>query len=442
MKKVFFLLLAITLASSSFAQPLIDKIVGQVGDKIILMSEIESFYYEELQKGDVAEDYRCRIMQELITQKLMLIQAAKDSIVITEDEVENNIDNRIRYFENLFGSQEKMEEFYGKSVQEIKEEFRDDVRNLLLIQRMQESIFGAMSVSPSEVKEFYNGIPKDSLPLINAEVEYSQLVIIPKANAEQKQIAKDKAEDIRKRIMAGEDFCTMASFYAMDDNCGDLGCAPREKYVTEFSAAAFKLKPGEISEVVETQFGYHIIKMESRQGEKACLRHILIQPPVTNLNFVAANKKLDSIRAEIMSGKITFCDAVKKYSNDENTSRTCGVMVNQQTGESTFEISELAPDDYYSIENLKPGELSAILPYTSADSKKALRIVRLDAQTAPHVVNLKDDYAKLQNATLSRKQIEVMSDWVQEKAQKEYIKIDPAYNDCTELHELIDTAVK
>lgn len=442
MKKIFFLLLTITLSVAGFGQPLIDKIVGQVGDKIILMSEIESFYYEELQKGDVPEEYRCRIMQELITQKLMLIQAAKDSIEITEDEVENNIDNRIRYFENLFGSQEKMEEFYGKSVQEIKEEFRDDVRNLLLIQRMQESIFGGMSVSPIEVKEFYNGIPKDSLPLINAEVEYSQLIIIPKANAEQKQIAKDKAEDIRKRIMAGEDFCKMASLYAMDDNCGDLECKTRETFVTEFSAAAFKLKPGEISEVVETQFGYHIIKMESRQGEKACLRHILIQPPVTNLNFVAATKKLDSVRADIISGKITFCDAVKKYSNDENTNRTCGVMVNQQTGESSFEISELAPDDYYSIENLKPGEISSVLPYTSADSKKALRLVRLDAQTAPHVVNLKDDYAKLQNATLSQKQIQVMSDWVEEKAKKEYIKLDPIYNDCTELHELIDTAKK
>ncbi len=440
MKKLFFLLLAISFRISSFAQPVIDKIVGQVGDKIILMSEIESFYYEEVQKGDVTDDFRCRIMQELITQKLMLIQAAKDSIEITEDEVENNIDNRIRYFQKLFGSQEKMEEFYGKSVQEIKEEFRDDVRNLLLIQRMQESIYGGMTVSPVEVKAFYKAIPIDSLPLINAEIEYSQLVMVPKPNAEQKQIAKEKAEDIRRRLMNGEDFCQLASFYALDDNCGDLGCQTRETFVTDFSAAAFKLKPGEISEVVETQFGYHIIKMESRQGDKACLRHILIQPPVTNLNYVAATKKMDSIRADIISGKISFCDAVKKYSTDENTNRTCGVMLNQQTGETAFQISELPPDDYYSIENLKPGEISNILTFTTADGKKALRIVRLDEQTEPHVVNLKDDYAKLQNATLNQKQIQVMSDWVTEKAQKEYIRIDSSYSDCEELHELIDTA--
>ena len=445
MKKIFVFLLVILLAGVIHAQPIIDKIVAQVGDKIILKSEVEQFYYEELQKGDVPEDYRCRIMQELITQKLMLIQAAKDSIVVTEDEVESNIENRIRYFITLFGTQEKMEEFYGKSVQEIKEEFRDDVRNLLLIQRMQETIFGEMSVSPVEVKEFYNNIPVDSLPLINAEVEYSQLVIIPKPNAEQKQIAKDKAQEIRKRIVAGEDFCKLASIYSIDgtkDECGDLGCSPREKYVTEFSAAAFKLKPGEISEVVETQFGFHIIKLDSRLGDKACLKHIIIPIPVTNLNFVAANKKMDSVRALIIAGKITFCDAVKKYSDDEATNRTCGIIVNQQTGETSFEIAQLAPDDYYSIENLKIGEISQVLPYTTPapESKKASRLVMLNSQTSPHVINLKDDYAKLQNATLSQKQITIMTDWVTAKAKKEYIKIDPAYNDCTELNMIMQIA--
>lgn len=441
MKQLYILLLIAIGTASVNAQPVIDKIVAQVGDKIILKSEVESFYQDELQKGDVPDDYRCRILQELITQKLMLIQAAKDSIEVTDDEVNSNIDNRIRYFISMFGSQEKMEEFYGKSVEEIKEEFRDDVRNLLLIQKMQDKIFGEMSVSPSEVKAFYNSIPSDSLPYINAEVEYAQIVLIPKANAEQKQIAKDKAEDIRKRLLNGEDFCLLASIYSQDpsnkDNCGDLGCQTRETYVTDFSAAAFKLKPGEISEVVETEFGYHIIKMESRQGDKACLKHILIIPPVTNLNYVAANKKLDSIRAEIASGKITFCDAAKKYSDDEETNRTCGVVMNPQTGEPSFEIAQLAPDDYYSIENLKPGDMSAVLTYTTADKKKAARLVMLNEQTEPHVINLKDDYAKLQSATLNNKQQQVMSDWLTEKAKKEYIQIDDSYSDCDYLKALI-----
>lgn len=425
------------------AQPVVDKIVAQVGDKIILMSEVESYYFDALQRGDVPEDYRCLILQELISQKLMLIQAQKDSVEVTDDEVESNIDNRIRYFESMFGSQEKMEDFYGKSVQEIKEEFREEVKNMLLVDKMRGTIFGDMSVSPNEVKDFYNTIPADSLPFINAEVEYAQIVLIPKANAEQKQIAKDKAEDILKRIRSGEDFCKLASIYSGDgskDNCGDLGCQTRETFVTEFSAAAFRLQPGEISDVVETQFGYHIIKMESRQGDKACLKHILIMPPVTNLNMVATTKKMDSVRAGIIAGKISFCDAAKKYSDDEATSKTCGMVMNPQTGASTFEISELAPDDYYSIENLKPGEVSAALPYTTADGKKALRIIMLNDQTEPHQMNLKNDYARLQQFALNQKEQKSMAEWIKHKAEREYIRIDESYSGCTTIYELIDTA--
>ncbi len=421
----------------------VDKIVAQVGDKIILMSEVESYYYEALQQGEVPEDYRCYILQELISQKLMLIQAQKDSVEVTDGEVEDNINNRIRYFESLFGSQEKMEEFYGKSIQEIKEEFQDDVRNMLLVEKMRGNILGTMSVSPNEVKSFYNTIPQDSLPYINAEVEYAQLLLIPKANAEQKKIAYDKAVDILKRLRAGEDFCLLAELYSKDgskDNCGDLGCQTRETFVTEFSAAAFKLQPGEISEIVETQFGYHIIKMESLQGKKACLRHILIMPPVTNLNLVAAGKQMDSIRAEIMAGKISFCDAAKKYSDDAETAKTCGIVLNPQTGGSRFEISELAPDDYYSIENLKEGEISQVLPYTSADGKKGVRIIMLNDQSQPHVMNLKDDYARLQQFTQNKKEQEAMIEWIKSKAEREYIRIDESYTGCSTLEEMMNKA--
>jgi peptidyl-prolyl cis-trans isomerase SurA len=442
---LFVLTTAMVFAQKTTDKPVVDKIVGQVGDKIILLSEIESFYYEQLQKGDVPADYRCQVMQELITQKLMLIQAAKDSIEVTDEEVAQNIDDRINYFVSLFGSEEEMEKFYGKSIQEIKEEFQDDVRNLLLIQRMQGSIVGDVSVSPNEVKSFFNTIPSDSLPLINAEVEYAQLLYVPKANAEQKAIAKAKAEELRKRILNGEDFCALASIYSMDgskDNCGDLGCKTRNTFVTSFSAAAFKLQPGEISEVVETEFGYHIIKMESLQGDKACLKHILIMPPVTNLNFVAANKTLDSVRANIIAGNITFCEAVKKYSTDESTNKTCGTVVNPQTGESSFQISELSPEDYYSIENLEPGEISQVLPFTTRDGKKALRIIMLIDQTDPHTLNLKDDYSKIQNAASSQKQNDLMQDWVTEKAATEYIRVDPTYSDCDNINMLLNAGLK
>lgn len=444
MKKILTIIAIIISGSVLHAQQLVDKIVAQVDDKIIMKSEIETFYLQELQNRELPVDYRCNILQELITQKIMLIQAAKDSLVVTDDEVEATLDNRIRYFQSLFGTAEKMEEFYGKSIQEIKEEFRDDVFNLLMIQKMQSSIFGDVNVSPAEVKEFFNSIPKDSLPLINAEVELSQLVIIPKPNAEQKQIAKKKTEDLRTRIINGEDFCVLAGIYSQDpgskDNCGDLGCTTRETFVTEFSAAAFKLKPGETSEVTETEFGYHIIQMESRQGDKACLRHILIIPPVTNTNLVIANKTIDSIRAQIVTGKITFCNAAAKYSDDEGTSKTCGDIVNSQTGDVSFEVSELSPDDYYAIENLNPGEISQVIPFTTADGKKAVRIVMLKSQSTPHELNLKDDYARLQQFALSKKQGELLNKWVDEKIKKVYLKIDPAYSDCENINTLIETA--
>lgn len=439
MKKIF-LIAILCLPFFVMAQPVVDKIVAQVGDKIILMSEVESYYYDALQRGEVPEDYRCIILQELISQKLMLLQAAKDSVEVTDDEVESNIDNRIRYFISMFGSQEKMEEFYGKSAQEIKEEFREEVKNMLLVERVRGTLFGDVSVSPTEVKTFFNSIPADSLPLINAEVEYAQIVIVPKANAEQKQIAKDKASDILQRLRNGEDFCKLAGIYSGDgtkDLCGDLGCQTRETFVTEFSASAFRLQPGEISEITETQFGYHIIKMDSRQGDKACLKHILVIPPVTNLNFVAANKKMDSIRADIISGNISFCDAAKKYSDDESTAKSCGLVINPQTGSGEFEISELAPDDYYSLENIGEGEVSAVLPYTTADGKKAVRILKLINQSEPHQLNLKDDYARLQQFTLNQKEQKLMLEWITMKAEREYIRIDENYTGCSSLQELM-----
>ncbi len=441
--RYLFTIIAFVSTNLLSAQPLIDKVVAQVDDKIILKSEIETFYLQELQNREVPADFRCTILQELITQKIMLIQAAKDSVIVTEDEVDATLDNRIRYFQSMFGSAEKMEEFYGKSTQEIKEEFRDDIYNLLLIQKMQGTVFGDITVSPSEVREFYNSIDPDSLPLVNAEVELAQIVIVPKPNAEQKQIAKKKAEDLRARIIAGEDFCALADIYSGDKTpCGDLGCSTRETFVTEFSAAAFKLKPGEISEVVETEFGYHIIKMESRQGDKACLKHILIIPPVTTMNLTNANKQLDSVRAQIIAGKIKFCSAAAKYSDDNETSATCGDMVNPQTGSATYEISELSPDDYYAIENLIPGEISQVIPFTTADGKKAVRIVMLKSQTVPHQMNLKDDYARLQAYALNQKQTDIISKWVEEKVKKVYLDIDPTYGDCENINALIETATK
>jgi peptidyl-prolyl cis-trans isomerase SurA len=437
--------LSLFLSAAGIAQvQTIDKIVAQVGSKIVLQSEIESIYYQEAANGAVPEDLRCIIMQELITQKLLLIQAEKDSIEVTEDQVEYELERRLRYYESLFGSREKMEEFYGKSYQEMKEEFRGDIKDILLSDRMKATISGDITVSPSEVKAFFNEIPKDSLPYFDAEVEVAQISIIPSATAEQKAFAKQKAEEIRQRILDGDDFNLLASIYSEDpstkENGGYLDCKPRGTYVTEFEAAAFKLKPGEISEVVATQFGYHIIKMDSRQGDKICLRHILIAPPVTNTNVTIATKKLDSIRTQIIAGNITFREAAMKFSEDESSKLVGGDMVNPQTGSSLFAIDEMEPELYYAIEKLKPGEVSPISQYTTWDGKRGLRIVQLKSQSAPHIANLEDDYYRMQAAAQNYKQNEILQEWVAEKVKYAYLKIDPSYDACPEVQALINAS--
>lgn len=445
MKQKLFIFLCALLPSILFAQPqLADKIVAQIDDNIILKSDIESIYQQDLQqsKTGLPEDHRCDILEQFIAQKLLLVQAAKDSVIIGDDQVEYELDSRIRYFVSLFGSTEKMEDFYGKTVGEMKEEFRDDIRKQLLAQEMRRKLFGDVTISPSEVREFFKKIPVDSLPYYNAEVEIAQIVIIPEPTEEQKEYAREKIEDLRKRIQNGESFESLANLYSQDpynikeQNGGDLGCVTRGTYFPEFEAAAFKLKQGEVSEVVQTPFGYHLIKLVSRQGDNICLRHLLIAPPVTNTNLQIATKKIDSIRNEIVNGKLSFYNAATKFSQDASSNLTGGDMVNPQTGTTYFEINQLDPDVYYSIEKLSPGSVTQIMNYTTPDGKKAVRIIMLKSQSAPHVASLDTDYDRMQQAALEEKKFRLQDQWLAGKVKSVYLKIDPTYFGCSNIDEL------
>lgn len=440
---LFLFAMCLFLSNKSFAQNKVaDKIVAQVGEKIILRSEIETIYLQEASQGTaLPEDVRCYIMKELITQQLLVLQAAKDSVEVTDDEVEYELDRRLRYYESLFGSREKMEEFYGKTFQEMKEEFRPDIKDILLSDRMKAQVTGDITVSPAEVKAFFNKIPKDSLPYFDAEVEYAHIVIMPEPTGEQKAFARQKLEDLRQRILNGEDFNVLASIYSEDpgskEDGGYLGCVSRGTFVSEFDAAAFKLKPGEISEIVQTQFGYHIIKLEERQGDKICLRHILITPPVTNSNYTIASKKLDSVRALIVAGNITFRDAAAKYSTDESTNKSGGEVLNSQTGSTFFEIDQLEPDVYYAIEKLKPGEISEVISYTDYRGRKGMRILLLNSQSPPHQANLTDDYYRMQAAAKNEKQMRLLNDWVMRKVKDVYLRVDPTFDTCPEIMDMM-----
>lgn len=420
-----------------FAQKkMVDKVVGVVGDNIILLSDIEVQMQQAKAQGELVNDrMRCLIFDQLILEKFFLAQAQLDSVYVSEDDVENELDKRIRYFiSNSFGSQEKLEEYYGKSTADLKDDFRKDIRNQLLAEKMQGKIYGNIKTTPSDVKTFFDAIPKDSLPYFNAEIELSQIVVLPKASQEAKEYALYKANQIRNEILKGGDFGIKAQLNSDDPGSkregGDLGFITRGQMVQEFEAGAFKLKEGEISEIVETQFGYHIIQCLEKKGERIHVRHILVTAPITSIDEQMAVATLDSIANLVKTGVMTFEQAVKEFSEDEQSKSNSGSIINQQTGTSYFEMSEIDGSLLFSMSDLKKGQVSRVSPFEGSDGKKAYRVIMIKSESEPHVANLKEDYSKIQGACRQAKQQEALVKWIQEKKGDAYIMIDDEFQSC------------
>jgi peptidyl-prolyl cis-trans isomerase SurA len=415
---------------------LVDKVVAQVGDRMVLKSDIEFQVLQLSEEQTPTPEVRCTLLDQQIAQQLLVLQAEEDSVVVSEDEVELELNRRFDYFIGLLGSPDKLEEFYGKSIAALKDDFREDISNQLLAQRMQQQIAGDVRISPAEVRQFYREIPEDSLPYFDAEVKLSQLVLIPEPTAEQRAFARETASDLRDRVLNGEKLGFLASIYSDDpgskEQDGDLGCVGRGQFVPEFEAAAFRLKDGEVSDVVETQFGFHVIEMVERRGEQACLRHILIQPQVTSSNLAQASGRLDSIAREIREGRLSFAEAVAKFSMDEASQRAGGEMINPNTGAPSFEIDELEREVYYAIEQLEPGELSSPQPFYTPTGSQAYRLLLLRDQTEPHQANLDQDYSKIQAAALQQKRARIMEDWLTQRLGRTYLRVDAVFGDCTE----------
>lgn len=423
----------------SAAQQSVDKILAVVGrNRIVLKSELEQqFVQEKQQNPNLGDDAKCALLQQMILQKLLVEQAERDSVYVTDEEVDGQMDNRIRYFIHVYGSKEKLEQAIGKTIYQLKEDKRDEIRESMLADKVRNSLIDNVKITPGEVRAFFNKIPADSLPFFPATIEVGQIVVDPPINPELDQYAKNRAEEIRKEIVSGKKtFETAATFYSEDpgskDNGGDLGFVGRSDMVAEFSNAAFKLQEGEISQVVKTKFGYHIIQMVKRQGDQAHLRHILIRPQVITADIQKALNKLDSIRADLMAGKITFPEAVGKYSTDENAKRTGGMITDPNTGSSQIEIDKLDPSTALMIDSLKPGTYSHPQVFKTETGEQSCRIVYLKTRTEPHKANLREDYSKIQEVALAQKKSERLQQWLQEKLPTYYIKIDPEYRSCNE----------
>lgn len=416
----------------------IDKVVAQVGGELILLSEVEEQHaLLEAQRGVAQPDARCFILDQILLQKLLVNQGKLDSIEVKDEEVEAQLDARIDRILTLMGNDiSQFEDYYGQTISQVKDQFREDLRNQLMAERMRGQAMADISVTPSEVRSFFNKIPKDSLPYFNSEVEIGEIVMIPKVNTVEKNQARQKLESLRKRIVEdGEDFAQIAGKYSDDFASarigGDLGWTKRGKFVPEFEAAAYILEPGEISEVTESEFGFHIIELLERRGNTIHTRHILVKPEITEEDLKKTYHQLDSVRRLIMSDSISFSLAVKKF-GDKNTQsyNNDGRMVNPNTGNTFFEVGDLDPDIFFVVDTMDVGGFSAPVLFSMQTGEKAFRIINLQSRTAPHRANLRQDYSKIQAAAIESKRSNFTSDWVEEKVSGTFIHIDPLYDDC------------
>ena len=438
MKRFFLIISFVLFAVSSKAQEpqVIDRVVAVVGQNIILQSDIEAQYMQLRLQGGIqgsASSIRCEILEDLMFRKLMLNQAEMDSITVTDEQVNAEVDRLVRYFISQLGSQENLEEYYKKSMSEIKEELFRMRKDQMLEEQVQQTMLANVEVTPAEVRKCYFDIPHDSVPMVNSKYEIAHIVKKPAITLEQKLEVKDRLYKMRKRILDGERFSTLALLYSEDPGSakkgGELGFHGRGEFAPEFEAAAFNLRDGEISEVIETEFGFHIIQMIERRGEFVNVRHILLTVKVSPEALQEAYDELDSIAKLINNDSITFDEAVRKFS-DENDKISGGILVNPNTGSTLFDASELDQQVSFTINRMQVGELSEPVPMKTDDNKDAYRLLYLKRKTAPHKANLKDDYTLIRDWAMQQKREEIINKWIANNSQKAYIKVIDDFKDC------------
>ncbi|MBL4710303.1 MAG: peptidylprolyl isomerase [Flavobacteriales bacterium] len=341
----------------------LDEVIAVIGNEIATKSELETKYASFLAQGGAAsDDLKCEILEDIFYSKMLLNQAELDSVEIGEGRVDSELDRRIRYYITQHGSEQAMESYYKKSISKIKDEFRESLREQLTIQTMQSEIGAGLSVTPEEVRSYFKKIPKDSLPLMNAEVEIAQIVVNTKTSPEAIREVKGKLNNYRKRVNEGEKFSTLAVLYSEDKGSalkgGEIGFVGKAEVEPEFSAAAFKLKEGNVSSIIKTRYGYHIIQLIERRGAKVNVRHILLKAKQDQASFAEAKGKLDSISNLIEEGKYSFEEAARKFSENEETTKNGGIMVNPQNGSSMTAMDDLDPSLFFVIDNMEVNDIS------------------------------------------------------------------------------------
>lgn len=418
-----------------FAQPItIDKIVGVVGKSAIQYSDVEQQYMQYLmQMPTTSEDMKCEIFEDLLVQKLMVTQAQVDSIEVSPAEVEMQLDNKIDYFLSQVGSEEKLIASLGKSVLEIKRDMYQSEMDNLLMQRMRGEIVREVSITPKEVKTYYNRINKDSLPRIEAQFEVNQICIYPHLTEESVLDVRQKLLNIREKVINGSSFTTQAVLYSEGPSAsqgGDIGWTAKAALDPAYAKAAFALKKGQVSKIVESSFGYHILQLIEREGDRVHTRHILMNPKISVEEKQKARNHLDSIVNLVRIDSLSFEQAAMRFSMDKNTIFNGGLMVNQQTQQTTFKVDDFDSREYYIVRNLEIDDISK--PFESVDEhgKTVYKVFRLKTRTQPHVANLEQDFDIIKQYAVAEKQEKIFKEWINDKLKTTYVKISEPYNTC------------
>lgn len=438
---ILFLTISV-IAQAQVKKVIADKIIGAVGDKYILKSDIDNAIADFKRQSQGQEGTflptACQVLEGQLIRKALVLQSEKDSLVVTEEEVENMIDSKIRRFMSEFGSKEALEEIAGKSIFQLKEDFRIPIKEQKLAQDMQEKIVEKIKITPNEVRLYYDKISKDSLPIYESEVSIAQIVVHPKANRDIEEYVISQLLGYRKQIEAGiNTFDQLVKLYSEDpgakENLGQYNLNRNERnFDPAFMAGSFRLKEGQISAPIKSKFGYHLIQLISRSGDDAVVKHILRIPPITNDEINDTKKLLDSVKKEVLAGRLIFGEAVNKYSDDDG-SKFSGGAITGNDGSAYVNLDQLDKDMIMVVKNMKPGEISEPQVYLDERGRKTVRLIYFKEISAPHKENLKEDYNKVSFRALEEKKAKALETWFKEHINNYFIYLDPEYSACKEL---------
>ncbi len=430
--------ISVPATAQKYSKGLVDKTIALIGNDMIQLSTIEAEVQMMLFRGVTSDkNLRCEVLENLLVQKLFLTQARLDSLTVSQDMVQTNLNQRVQEVMTQLGGEKATEEYFKKPMYKIRQEWSETLSEQSLVQNMQSNIAQkAPALTPSDVERYYKNTPKDSLPIISTQYQYSQILIYP--NKEDAVMAvKEKLLSFRERVLKGEKFSTLATIYSEDPNTaakgGTLGMAAKQFYVPAFSDAAMSLKVGQVSQIVETPYGFHIIQLISKEGDMFNARHILLKPQYTSVDRTKAFSRLDSLKKLILADSLKFELAARRFSQDLKTFVNGGLVADENSGSTYFDKDQLNPADYKIIENLKVGEISD--PFESVEnversSNTVYKIIRLDKIIPSHIASFKEDFSVLQEEFKNQAALKAIDDFVTKKQKSTFILIDPLFANC------------